>query len=297
MGWPSKPAIDTAFFLMRVIPVMLLCLGLYACGDNNGKVLIVSQVNMLGNRHDLTYKGDTLTRIIYSTFITKSDTDSSKIDTLIRKDIDSLIYESDKSVSMFRTFSRHGTYGKIHRRFRFNMDNLLSTISRFNGKTEYTTDSVIYDYTSKKAYYYDLINKVVEVIEYDRDNNITTITEEKASANFFIFAKPSSQPMLNPIAEPLRVTYNYFSKTNDPFLINLDDSELLFGCFNRKSVGLFWSGGHRPEFRSVNNVQAVKESRHGTETNALYEYQMEDGLPTARYGGYGVVYYRYRRLH
>jgi len=256
--------------------------------------LIVSEVNMLGYRHDLTYKGDTLIRIVYSTFITSSDTDSSKIDTLIRRDVDSLVYEADNSISLHRTSSRHGTYGKVHRRFRFNADNLLSSISRFNGNIEYTTDSVIYDYTTKKAYYFDLVNKLVEVLEYDRNDNITTITEEKAVA-INNLAKGSAQPLPNMLTGPLRTTYNYFSESKDPFLINLDDDEQLFGCFHRSVVSLFWIGGRGPEYRSVNNVQAVKETRHGTETNALYEYQMKDGLPTARYGGYGVVYYRYRR--
>lgn len=279
---------------MRFIPVVLICLGLHACSSDEGKVLIISEVNMLGHRHDLTYRRDTLTSIVYSTFITSSDTDSTRIDTLIRRDVDSLVYGSDNSISLYRTFSRHGTYGKVHRRFRFNADNLLSSISRFSGSIEYTTDSVIYDYTTKTAYYYDLVNKLVDILEYDRDNNITTITKRNAPPRMMIQAG-ASQPMPNMLTGPLRTTYNYFSKTRDPFLINLDDDQLLFGCFHKSSVSLFWNGGRAPAYRSVNNVQAVKETRHSTESNALYEYQMKDGLPTAQYGGDGVIYYRYRR--
>jgi hypothetical protein len=104
-----------------------------ACGDRRGKVQIVSEINMLGVRHDLTYRGDTLSSITYGTFISSSATDTTKIDTLIRRDVDSLVYESDNSIVLFRTFSRHGVFGKPHWRYRFNSDNLLTTISRFNG--------------------------------------------------------------------------------------------------------------------------------------------------------------------
>jgi hypothetical protein len=283
---------------MRFVPSVVVCFLFCACGGDKGKVLILSEINMLGNRHDLTYKGDTLTRITYSTFITKSETDTVNIDTVIRRDVDSVIYEPDNSISLLRTYSRHSSYGKVHRRFRFDADNLLASISRFNGEKEYITDSITYDYTAKKAYYFDLVNNLVEVLEYDRDNNITSIVVNKADAAGGITLVDNQQmPQFNPEASSfIQATYNYFSPTSDPFLINLKDSELLFGCFRRNSVGLFWNGGRRPEFRSANNVQAAKHERNKVESNALFEYQMKDGLPTARYGGDGVVYYRYRVL-
>jgi hypothetical protein len=275
---------------MRLIPAAAICLALFSCA-NKEEVLIVSEINMLGQRHDLTYKGDTLTQIIYSTFIANSETDSADIDTLIRRDVDSIVYESDNSISLLRTFSRHGSYGKIHRRFRFNSDNLLTSISRFNGRTEYTTDSVAYDYTAHKAFYFDFVNKVVEELEYDRDDNITSIIEQKIPGSLTSIV--SDAPRISP--EPIQTTYYYFSSSKDPFLGRLDDDEMLFGCFHRSSVGLFWNGGLSPKFSSVNNVQAIKQTRNSMESNALFEYQMKDGLPTARYGGYGVVYYRYKK--
>jgi len=275
---------------MRLIPVAVVCFALGSCA-NNEKVLIMSEINMLGQRHDLAYKGDTLTQIIYSTFITSSETDTVKIDTLIRRDVDSVIYESDNSISLLRLFSRHGSYGKIHRKFRFNSDNLLTSISRFSGVTEYTTDSVAYDYTAHKAYYFDLVNKVVEVLEYDRDDNVASIIEKKIIGGLAAQGEETPMPKLS--AEPVQTTYNYFSTSRDPFLNHLDDGDLLFGCFHRSTVGLFWNGGLSPRFSSANNVQAVKQTRNNQESNALFEYQMKDGLPTARYGGYGVVYYRY----
>lgn len=286
---------------MRFIAsAIVIVFGLFACDSRDDRVLLQSEINMLGSRHDLAYRGDTLISITYSTFITSSETDTARIDTLIRKDIDSVIYNDDKSISLLRTFSRHSSYGKVHRKFRFNEDNLLSAISRFNGETEYTTDSVVYDYTARKAFYFDLVNKLVHELEYDRDDDITSILERKLSAAtmFNLSGKVNltgQMPQVNPEAETIvQSTYNYFTTSIDPFLINLDDHETLFGCFHRSSIGLFWNGGHRPEFRSVHNIQATKQTRNGEESNALFEYQLKDGLPTARYGGYGVIYYRYK---
>jgi len=293
MGWHNSNPTHTRISWVRLIPAAAICLALCSCGKKDS-VLIVSEINMLGQRHDLFYEGDTLTRIIYSTFITRSETDTVAIDTLIRRDIDSVIYESDNSISLLRTFSRHGAYGKIHRKFRFNSDNLLTSVSRFSGKIEYTTDSVAYDYTAHKVYYFDLVNKLVEELEYDRDDNISTIIERKVIGSPAVPASGES-PLPKMSAEPVQTTYNYFTSSRDPFLNQLDDDDLLFGCFHRSSVGLFWNGGLNPKFSSVNNVQAVKRTRNHIESNALFEYQMKDGLPTARYGGYGVVYYRYQK--
>ena len=280
---------------MRFISSVVICFLFCACGGDKGKILILSEINMLGNRHDLNYRGDTLTRITYSTFITKSETDTVNLDTVIRRDVDSVIYEPDNSISLLRTYSRHSSYGKVHRRFRFDADNLLVSISRFSGDKEYITDSITYDYTAKKAFYYDLVNKLVEELEYDRDDNITSVLVNNIGAERSVKAVNEEQmPQFSPDSSPfIQATYNYFNTTRDPFLTNLADAELLFGCFRKSSVGLFWNGGRRPEFRSAYNVQAAKHSRHNIETNALFEYQMKDGLPTARYGGDGVVYYRY----
>jgi hypothetical protein len=231
---------------------------------------------MLGSRHDLKFRGDTLVSIIYSTFISASDTDTAKIDTVIRRDVDSLIYQADRSISMLRISSRHSPTGKINRKFYFNSDNLLTRITRFSGNVEYTTDSVVYDYTTMKALYYDLVNHELEELEYDRENNITSIVESRTGTN-----------------QVISTIFNYYTKSLDPFLINLGEDEQVFGCFNRKCVGLFWNGGLRPRFRSVNNVQATKQVRNSEESNALFEYHSRDGRPVARYGGYGVVFYKY----
>jgi hypothetical protein len=249
---------------------------LLSCGEEHPTAVLTTEVDMLGNRHDLRFSGDSLIKIEYTTFIPGSETDSTKIDTVIRRDVDSLVYGSDGSLSLFRNASRHSVSGKIHRRYYFNADNLLTRITRFSGNSEYTTDSIVYDYTTLKVGYYDLINHELDELEYDRDNNITSIVERRTGTN-----------------QVISTTYNYFTESRDPFLINLTEDEQLFGCFQRKCVGLFWNGGMRPLFRSVNNVQATKQIRNKEETNALYEYHSRDGLPVARYGGYGVVFYRY----
>ena len=247
------------------------------CSDERPTAILTTEIDMLGNRHDLRFRGDSLLRIEYRTFITHSETDTTSIDTVIRRDIDSLIYSADQSVSLFRKASRHSEPGKINRRYYFNADNLLTRITRFSGNVEYITDSVVYDYTSLKVFYYDLVNHELDELEYDRDNNITSIVEKRTGTNQII-----------------STTYNYFTESRDPFLINLTEDEQVFGCFQRKCVGLFWNGGMRPLFRSVNNIQATKQIRSNKEeTNALYEYHSRDGLPVARYGGYGVVFYRY----
>lgn len=277
---------------MRFVAPVLVCVGLCACSGKKDRVLITSEVNMAGHRHDLAYRGDTLTQITYSTFITRSDADTSKIDTLIRRDVDSLIYESDNSISLLRTFSRHGKFGSVHRKYRFNSDNLLLTISRYSPTGEYTTDSVAYDYTTRTAHYYDLVNKVVEILEYDRQDNVASIVKHRITNRSTTGAVSQSASSVTPI----QITYNYFTNSRDPFLINVSDDQLLFGCFRRSAISLFWNGALRPEFKSAHNIQATKQARNNQESNDLYEYQFRDGLPTARYGGYGAVYYRYRSL-
>jgi hypothetical protein len=127
-----------------------------------------------------------------------------------------------------------------------------------------------------KALYYDLVNHELDELEYDRENNITSIVESRTGTN-----------------QVISTIFNYYTKSPDPFLINLSEDEQAFGCFNRKCVGLFWNGGMRPRFRSVNNVQATKQVRNSEESNALFEYHSRDGRPVARYGGYGVVFYKY----
>jgi hypothetical protein len=262
--------------LAKLIVVAISCMVIVSCDKDEPTAILATEIDMLGHRHDLKFRGDTLVGVIYSTFITRSETDTARIDTLIRRDVDSLVYESNQSISLLRKASRHSASGKVHRRFYFNADNLLSRITRFDGNVEYTTDSVTYDYTSLKAYYYDLVNHELEELEYDRDNNITSIIEKRTGTNQVIAS-----------------VYNYFTESRDPFLINLNDDQQAFGCFHRKCVGLFWYGGMRPQFRSVNNVQATKQVRNKEESNALFEYHTREGLPVARYGGYGVVFYRY----
>ena len=247
-----------------------------SCEDKHKGILLTAEIDMTGNRHDLRYTGDSLRSITYTTFITHSETDTAQIDTVIRRDVDSLLYNADGTISLWRTHSRHSAAGKVHRRYYFNADNLLTRITRFSGKTEYTTDSVAYDYTSHKAFYFDLVNKEVEEIEYDRNDNIVSVIRKRMNTG-----------------QVISTIYNYFTTSNNPYLLNLDEDSKLYGCFHRTTVSLFWNGGLRPQFHSARNVQATKHVRNKEESNALYEYQLRDGLPVARYGGYGVVFYRY----
>jgi hypothetical protein len=262
----------------RIFPALIIFAFLFGCAEEKSKVLLSAEISMLGNRHDLHYSGDSLMSIVYTTFITHSETDTAQIDTVIRRDVDSLLYNDNGSISLWRVHSRHSREGKIHRKFYFNSDNYLSKITRFSENAEYTTDSVSYDHTARKAYYHDLINKEFEEMEYDRDANITSITKRRRG--------PGSEQVISTI-------YNYFNSSRSPYLINLEDDAQLFGCFHRTAVSLFWNGGKRPQFHSVNNVQAAKLVRNKEESNALFEYQLRDGLPIARYGGYGVVFYKY----
>jgi hypothetical protein len=249
---------------------------LMSCEEDAEKVLLTSETNMQGHRHDLHYNGDTLASITHTSFITHSETDTAQIDTVIRRDVDSLIYEPDGSVGMLRSHSRHSASGKVHRKFYFNSDNLLLRITRFSGTAEYTTDSMAYDYTGRKAFFYDLVNKEVNELEYDRQENIASI----------LVKRMSSEQVISSV-------YNYYTTSRNPYLINLADGEKLFGCFHRESLTLYWYGGSRPQFHSVNNVQAYKQIRNNKESNALFEYQLRDGLPIARYGGDGVIFFRY----
>jgi hypothetical protein len=268
------------YLYIRILPAVVFVALLFSCDEKKEKVLLSSEISMLGNRHDLRYSGDSLVSIAYTTFITHSETDTAQIDTVIRHDVDSLLYDADGTISLWRVHSRHSQQGKIHRRFYFNSDNLLAKITRFSGSSEYTTDSVSYDFTSRKAYYHDLINKEHEELEYDRNANISTITRRRTGVG---------------AERVISVIYNYFTTSHNPYLINLEDEEQLFGCFHRSTVSLFWNGGLRPQFHSYNNVQASKHVRNKEESNALFEYQLRDGLPVARYGGFGVVFYKYAR--
>lgn len=261
---------------MRYVNLVLILACLASCSDKK-KVRLSSVLQTIGFKHTMSYKGDTLLRIQYNTFISRSQSDSLGIDTIIRKDVDSLAYDADNSIRLVRTFSKHSEYGhKNYRKYYFNTDLLLTRVTRFAEAGEYTTDSISYDYTTKTASLYDLINKTCVKLEYDRDFNISSRVEKRIESDHVV-----------------STTYLYYNATRDPFLINLEDDELLFGCFNRQSVGLFWNGGHAMEIRSKNNVQAIKEVRYDGESNNLFEYQMKDGLPTAQYGGYGAVYYHY----
>src|SRR5689334_16063097 len=228
-------------FNRRLIPAVIISAALISCGEENEKAFVTAEISMAGDRHDLRYSGDSLVSIAYTTFITHSETDTAQIDTVIRRDVDSLLYEEGGSIALWRAHSRHSAAGKIHRRYYFNSDNLLVRITRFSGKTEYTTDSVSYDYTSGQAFYHDLINKEVDEIEYDREDNIASVTRKRLSTG-----------------QVVSTIYNYFTTSRDPYLLNLDDDTKLFGCFNRTTVTLFWNGGLRPQFHSAKNVQATK---------------------------------------
>lgn len=254
--------------------VLGVALVLCSCETNKNYKLLTRELNTAGIRHVVTYNGARPVRILYETFDGTGARDTTMADSVLRREIDSVKFDAASQTILLTRLSDEG-----HRDFRkyyFNSDNLLTKITRFDSKVEYITDSVRYDYTMRKAFFYDLINKHVYELVYDNKNNIETKSEKRLSDQHLY-----------------QTYYYYYDASASPFLINLDEDEELFGCFNSATVGLFWNNASRPVFCSKNNVQSFKEVTGTEERNGLFEYQYRHGVPQVQFGTDGVIYYRY----
>lgn len=258
-------------FFFGVLGVALL---LCSCGTDKDYKLLTRELNTAGVKHTVTYDGARPVKILYETFDGSGARDTLRADSVLRREIDSVKFDPETRTILLSRLSDDGH--KDFRKYYFNTDNLLTRITRFDSNVEYVTDSVQYDYTMRKASFFDLINKHVYELVYDNKNNIETETERRIGDQHLY-----------------QTFYYYYDASSNPFLINLDEGEELFGCFNAATVGLFWNNATRPIFCSKNNVQSFKEVTPTEERNGLFEYQYRHGVPQAQFGTEGVIYYRY----
>jgi hypothetical protein len=258
------------FFFGVLGVAVLLC----SCNTDKDYKLLTRELNTAGVKHTVTYSGAQPVKILYETFDGSGARDTTRADSVLRREVDSVKFDAES-----RTILLTRLYEDGHRDFRkyyFNNDNLLTKITRFGSNVEYITDSVKYDYTTRMASFYDLINKHVYELVYDNKNNIETETEKRISDQHLY-----------------QVYYYYYDASANPFLINLEEDEGLFGCFNIANVGLFWNNASRPIFCSKNNVQSFKEVAGTEERHGLFEYQYRHGVPYVQFGTEGVIYYRF----
>jgi hypothetical protein len=254
--------------------VLGVALFLCSCETEKDYKLLTRELNTAGVRHTVTYSGARAVKIMYETFDGSGARDTASIDSVLRREIDSVEFDSEARTILLTRLHDDGQ--RDFRKYYFNSDNLLTKITRFDSNVEYLTDSVKYDYTMRTASFYDLINRHVFELVYDNKNNIEMETEKRIG----------DQHMY-------QTYYYYYDASSNPFLINLDEDEELFGCFNSATVGLFWNNATRPIFSSKNNVQSFKEVTGTEERNGLFEYQYRHGVPQAQFGTQGVIYYRY----
>jgi hypothetical protein len=255
-----------------LLAVLLLC----SCEKDKTYTLVTRELNTAGVKHTVTYDGALPARILFETFDGSGARDTTMADSILRREVDSVKYNLQARTILLSRLDDNGH--KDFRKYYFNSDNLLTKITRFDSNKEYTTDSVAYDYTKRTASFYDLINKHVFELVYDNKNNIETETEKRISDQHVF-----------------RTLYYYYDASANPFLINLDEDDALFGCFNYKTVGLFWNNASRPIFSSKNNVQSFKEVTTSHERNGLFEYQYRKGVPHVQFGNEGVIYYHYSK--
>lgn len=257
-----------------VFAVLLAALLFCSCEGDKTYTLVTRELNTAGVKHTISYNGPLPSRILYETFSGSRARDTTMADSILRREIDSVKYDTEARTALLSRLDEEGH--KDFRKYYFNADNLLTKITRFDSNREYLTDSVVYDYTMRKASFYDMINKHVYELVYDNKNNIETETEKRVSDQHVY-----------------RTIYYYYDASANPFLINLDEDEALFGCFNYETVGLFWNNASRPIFSSKNNVQSFKEVTSSEERNGLFEYQYRQGVHHVKFGNEGVIYYHY----
>lgn len=265
--------------LKKILFLALACsLLLAACSKESRHIFVTSELNTVGTRHIVAYNNELVpSKIIYETFMGSGTRDTTGIDSLTTLHIDSIVYDyPNRQAKLVRIVTNGEPTKRNFRKYYFNSDNLLVRMTRFSNSGEFTTDSVYYDYTRRRAHFLDLINRISYVLEYDVSNNILSCIQAKTSDG-----------------TPLNSEYYYYDQASNPFLAHFPEDDLLFGCFNINNVGLFWNNGVRPAFSSRNNIQSMKRIRSGEETNELFEYQYHEGVPVVQYGSDGVVYYRY----
>lgn len=258
------------FFFGVMGAALLLC----SCGGDKSYTLVTRELNTAGVKHTVTYHGNRPVTILYETFDGPGTKDTTYSDSILRREIDSVKYDSkEKSIRLTRLYDDGH---KDFRKYYFNSDNLLTRITRFDSNREYITDSVMYDYTTETASFFDLVNKHVYELVYDSKSNIETETEKRISDQHVY-----------------QTLYYYYDAARNPFQTNLDEDDQLFGCFHYENIGLFWNNASRPIFTSKNNVQSFKEVSGSQERNGLFEYQYRHGLPVVQFGNSSVIYYQY----
>ncbi len=263
---------------MKSFSFLLAALLLISCGGDRSYTLLWREVNTSGVKHTVSYDRERPVAIVYETFHGSGSRDTTAVDSVLRREVDSVKYDLDARTVLLTRLYDEGH--KDFRKYYFNSDNLLTMITRFDSDVEYVTDSVAYDYTSRKALFYDVINKHVYELVYDNRNNIESETERRTT-DHHVF----------------QTYYYYYDASRNPFLVNLEEDEELFGCFNMTSIGLFWNNASRPIFSSKNNVQSFKEVAGTEEHNGLFEYQYRLGVPLVQFGNTGVIYYRYSHVN
>lgn len=262
---------------MRLLLPFLVALLVLSCGKEKDLTLLTYEVNTAGVKHTVSYSDGLPIALLYETFDGSGGRDTTNVDSVLRKEIDSVKYNNEERSALLTRLDED--QHKDYRKYYFNSDNLLTKITRFDGDSEYITDSVRYDYTTRRALFYDVINKHVYELVYDNRNNIETETQRRTSDQHVY-----------------QTFYYYYDASKNPFLVNLDEDEELFGCFNQRTVGLFWNNASRPLFSSKNNVQSFKEVTSSDERNGLFEYQYRFGIPAVQFGNNGVIYYRYAHV-
>lgn len=258
------------FFFGVLVVALLLC----SCGSDKDYLLVTRELNTAGVKHTVTYRNELPVSILFETFHGSGSRDTTSVDSVLRREIDSVRYDPKSNTVLLTRLYEEGH--KDFRKYYFNTDNLLTKITRFDSKGEYVTDSVNYDYTTRKASFYDVINRHVYELVYDSKNNIETETQKRTTDQHVY-----------------QTFYYYYDASRNPFLVNLDEDETLFGCLNRGTVGLYWNNASRPIFSSKNNVQSFKEVSGNSENNGLFEYQYRSGVPAVQFGNTGVIYYKY----
>lgn len=267
--------------VVALIKSLIFLLGIslvISCGGDKTYTLLWHELNTSGVKHIVRYDKVRPVAIIFETFHGSGAKDTTGTDSVLRREIDSIKYDFDENtILLTRPFDDSH---KDFRKYYFNSDNLLTRITRFgSNEKEYATDSVAYDYTSRKAFFYDIINKQVYELVYDNKNNIESETRKRVSDQHVFEAY-----------------YYYYDASSNPFLVNLDEDETLFGCFNMNTIGLFWNNATRPMFSSKNNVQSFKEVNGAEERNGLFEYHYAQGLPLVQFGTNSVIYRRYVKV-
>lgn len=248
-----------------------------SCGEDKTYTLLWNELDTGGVKHIVRYNQTRPVAIIFETFHGTGTKDTTGVDSVLRREVDSIKYDFDDNTILLTRL--YDNTHKDYRKYYFNSDNLLTRITRFDSKKEYVTDSVRYDYTTRTAFFYDNINKQVYELVYDNRNNIESETKRRVSDRHVF-----------------QTYYYYYDASSNPFLVNLDEDETLFGCFNMGTIGLFWNNATRPMFSSKNNVQSFKEVNGSEERNGLFEYHYAQGLPLAQFGTDGVIYRRYVKV-